>query len=300
MKHLAAAAFVTLVLFSARQADAQLTGAKDGPIVYGHVHLSSSNSAEQLRFWVDTLGGVRVQLGTGTVLPPWTPETSKGQHYIKFRNVFVHIFGEKPASLAGSAGSTVDHVALQVPDLDSILTKITAAHFPIITSSIVAGETGKTGIAMDRELNARVAYVQAPDKLRVEFVERKTAPVGVSLDHIHFAAPSIDLMEAWYVKTFGARPGRNGMLKGADLPAVPGVLTFAAAEQAPAGTKGRVLDHIGFEIRNLEAFVKEREAEGVKFDIPYTYLPNLHMGYAFLTDPWGTYIELIEGFARVE
>ena len=32
-------------------------------------------------------------------------------------------------------------------------------------------------------------------------------------------------------------------------------LTFSPAETAPAGTKGRALDHIGFEVDNLEAFL---------------------------------------------
>ncbi len=60
-------------------------------------------------------------------------------------------------------------------------------------------------------------------------------------------------------------------------------------------TKGRGLDHIGFEIKDLEAFCKKAEASGVKFDMPYTKRPDLGISLAFLTDPWGTYIELNEG-----
>ena len=45
---------------------------------------------------------------------------------------------------------------------------------------------------------------------------------------------------------------------------------------------------------NLEAFCKELEAAGIKFDRPYGKLPS-GFGLAFLTDPWGTYIELTEG-----
>ena len=37
----------------------------------------------------------------------------------------------------------------------------------------------------------------------------------------------------------------------------------APAPQAP--TKGRSLDHIGFEVKNLEAFCKKLEAAGVTF-----------------------------------
>ena len=55
-----------------------------------------------------------------------------------------------------------------------------------------------------------------------------------------------------------------------------------------------MLDRIGFEVENLEAFRKELEAKGIKFDRPYRILAS-GSGLAFLTDPWGTYIELTEG-----
>ncbi|MGH9680123.1 MAG: VOC family protein, partial [Candidatus Acidiferrales bacterium] len=64
------------------------------------------------------------------------------------------------------------------------------------------------------------------------------------------------------------------------------------------GTQGRMLDHIGFEIVNLEEFCKKAEANGVKFDTPFTKRPDLGISLAFLTDPWGTRIELNEGLDK--
>ena len=58
------------------------------------------------------------------------------------------------------------------------------------------------------------------------------------------------------------------------------------------------MDHIGFEVKNLEAFCKKLEANGVKFDIPYRKIPNAGIADAFLTDPNGAYIELTEGLDR--
>jgi extradiol dioxygenase family protein len=74
-------------------------------------------------------------------------------------------------------------------------------------------------------------------------------------------------------------------------------LEFNKADAAPAGTRGRALDHIGFEVKNLEEFCKKLEASGIKFDRPFTRLPNSTTAIAFLTDPWGTYIELTENLA---
>jgi hypothetical protein len=104
-------------------------------------------------------------------------------------------------------------------------------------------------------------------------------------------------MKKWYVATFGAIPGKRGRFEAADLPGVN--LTFAATENVPAGTKGRAIDHIGFEVKDLEAFSKKLEASGIKLDITYRKIPALGIAIAFLTDPFGTYIELTEGLDKI-
>ena len=49
----------------------------------------------------------------------------------------------------------------------------------------------------------------------------------------------------------------------------PGVqLRFAKADTPQAPTRGRVLDHIGFDVKDLQAFIKKIEAEGIKLDEP--------------------------------
>ena len=65
----------------------------------------------------------------------------------------------------------------------------------------------------------------------------------------------------------------------------------------PAPTRGRAIDHIGFEVTNLEGFVSGLQARGVKIEEPIRQIPNTTIKSAFLTDPWGTYIELTEGLA---
>ena len=78
----------------------------------------------------------------------------------------------------------------------------------------------------------------------------------------------------------------------ADLPGIN--LNFSATPAPQAPTQGRMLDHIGFEIDGLESFCAALEAQGVVLDRRYRKLPS-GVGLAFLTDPWGTYIELTEG-----
>ncbi|HTM51465.1 MAG TPA: VOC family protein, partial [Bryobacteraceae bacterium] len=89
----------------------------------------------------------------------------------------------------------------------------------------------------------------------------------------------------------------RGKFEAADLPGVN--LTFSASEGAVSPTKGRALDHIGFEVKDLEAFCRKMEADGVKFDVPYRKIPALGLSVAFFTDPFGTYVELTEGLSRL-
>jgi catechol 2,3-dioxygenase-like lactoylglutathione lyase family enzyme len=65
-----------------------------------------------------------------------------------------------------------------------------------------------------------------------------------------------------------------------------------------AGTKGRSLDHIGFEVKDLAATLKRLEADGVTINAPLRDMTKqIELKIAFVTDPDGTYIELTEGLA---
>ena len=63
-------------------------------------------------------------------------------------------------------------------------------------------------------------------------------------------------------------------------------------------TRGRVIDHVGFEVKDLQAFCKKLEADGVKFDEPYSQSRHKSFASAELTDPWGISIELTEGLNK--
>jgi len=93
-----------------------------------------------------------------------------------------------------------------------------------------------------------------------------------------------------------ATPRRRAEIEGAEVPGVR--LNFSKSPTPTVPTKGRVLDHIGFEVKGLEAFCKKLEASGIKLDSPYNKLPSGNYN-AFITDPWGTYIELTEGLSRM-
>jgi catechol 2,3-dioxygenase-like lactoylglutathione lyase family enzyme len=156
-----------------------------------------------------------------------------------------------------------------------------------------ASQAVKDDIAYIEATKTNVAFAMLPEGTKVEFVENPSLTTPLANHHVHFATDKIDAMQEWYVKTFGAKAGMRGTFKAADLPGVN--LTFGGTSEPVVGTRGRAIDHIGFEVKNLEAFCKQLEAQGIKLDRPYSYIPQIGFAIAFLTDPFGTYIELTEG-----
>ena len=126
--------------------------------------------------------------------------------------------------------------------------------------------------------------------------------VPITMNHIHWNIADIPGIQAWYDKMFGAKTGQRdciaclprkvpleeGQLAGTSL-------SFSRGAATLVGSKGRGIDHIGFEVKNLDAFVKKLEAQGIKMDAVVRQLPGTDLKIAFLTDPYGTYIELTEG-----
>jgi|SRR6185436_1031054 len=274
---------LTAVALSALPVSAQINAA--GSVVYGHHHLIVTDVDAHRKFWIDTLGGVPAKLGTSAV------------NVIALPNVLIVLTPGKPAG--GTKGTTVNHVGFAVPDLRAMVDRIKAHGFPVITrAELPAQYDVKDDIGFVPDTNTSVAFAMAPDDTKVEFVENKTMNGAIALHHVHFNAPDVMAMRDWYVKTFGAKPGMRGSFVAADLPGVN--LTFSPAPAAVVGTRGRALDHIGFEIQHLEQFVKSAESAGVKMDRGYTKAAQYgDLGIAFLTDPWGTYIELNEGLTAV-
>src|SRR6185503_5069098 len=184
---------------------------------------------------------------------------------IQFPGTFVMVRQGQPT--AGTSGSTVDPVTFRVRSLKQLATD---------------------GIVVSN------GVITTPDGILINVVEDASVDGASRFDAIAISTAAPADAQAWYIKQFGATAGKGAT----PTAALPGVkLEFTKADSAPAGTRGRALDHIGFEVRNLEEFCKKLEAGGIKLDRPFTRLPNSTTAIAFLTDPWGTYIELTENLA---
>ena len=251
-----------MIAATAFQLPAQVAPLNSEGVSMGHLHILTSDAAAHKKLWVDTLGGKLVKAGP--------------LELVKFPGVLVAFRDGKPEG--GTDGSVVDHLGFAVRDYEGVKAKL------------------KPHIVSENPQN-RQFFAMFPNDVRVEFTEDTKMDGDIRHHHIHFATPHIAEMRAWYAKVFGAVPGTRGQFQAADLPGVN--LSWKPAEKAPVASKGRSVDHIGFEVKDIRAACSKAEAAGATVEMQPTARPDLGLTIAFLTDPWGTRIELTEGLAKL-
>jgi catechol 2,3-dioxygenase-like lactoylglutathione lyase family enzyme len=251
---------------------AQLAPPNDAGVTLGHIHLVVKDVEAQKRFWTAMMGGV--------------PVMNDRLEMIRFPGVYILLRQGEPT--APPAGSVVDHFGLVFKDLPAWLAKWKA-----------------NGVEIEQNQNPVQGYVHAPDGVRVEFFGDPGLDAPVKMDHIHFWPADNSAIRAWYARVFGGKPGQRPRVSTPgwiDCDFFPGA-NFSFSPQATklAPTAGRSLDHIGFEVKNLDAFLKKLESQGIRIDEGPRPSPNSKsLRVAYVTDPWGTRIELTEGLAPVE
>ena len=259
-------AFVALLFASTLTvgtAAAQPAPFNEAGVTMGHWHIISKDVEANKKLFL-AMGGKLFMVG--------------GNPLMMFPGVYINLNLGTEKGEGGSQGSVVNHVGFIVNNVQEQVAKWKAAGVPVSP-----GNNGR----LDQ------AYVNTPDGLRIEILENKNQAVPIQSEHVHFFLPeaAIPQSQAWYGKIFGAKASLRNNAPVDDIPGVQ--LRFAKADQAQAPTKGRVLDHIGFDVKDLKAFVKMLEANHIKLDRPYS-VNESGVGIAFITDPWGTYIEINE------
>jgi len=264
-------------------------------VTAGHEHLAGLDAAAHNAFWT-ALGAVPAQLGTGTQI-------------LKLPGVFIMLqnagarggggarggapaAGGAPAPAAAPAaptapgpseGSSVEHLSFKVKSLKDALARLDA-----VGTKPNAGAT------------ATQAFVLAPNSVKVQLVEDASLATPIASNEMLMKVPSAAEAAAWYEKWFGARVVKQGQSTVAEIPGMN--IRFAETKQAVVGTQGRAINHIGLEVKNLEALMKKMADGGVMVNRPYAAAPatiSPLKSLGFITDPWGTYIELNEGFSEI-
>jgi catechol 2,3-dioxygenase-like lactoylglutathione lyase family enzyme len=275
-----------VVVASASTASAQLLPAKAGAIVYGHHHLNTTNIDAFRKFWADTLGGTLVKIGTDNL------------EIVRFAGAVMFV-RPMQAPTGGSKGTSVDHLGFSVPNLRRVIDKAKAGSYRIVTAQEApANVPVKDDIGVvDAGGVTGIAYIMSPDDVKVELVEIKAQTAPIVSHHIHFFGEKSAEMRDWYIKVFGATASvsTSSAFIRADLPGIG--LNFTQSIGPVIGTRGRALDHIGFEITNLDEFAKKLATQGIMTTV--RNIPAINTKVGFVTDPWGTLIELSEGLRAI-
>jgi catechol 2,3-dioxygenase-like lactoylglutathione lyase family enzyme len=121
-------------------------------------------------------------------------------------------------------------------------------------------------------------------------------PAGILpiVDHIHLLVPDQAQGVAWYQKHFGGQPTTEApdrLMLGETR------LIFLRNDKGQPST-GSAIDHLGFSVADLDATMKALEADGVKVVTPARDVPGLFK-LAFVEDPWGTRIEVVQDAAKL-
>ena len=276
-----AIALVCAAAVMPRPVPAQVPPPNGAGVAMGHLHYHVRDVAANRRFWL-ALGGTSVG--------------KAGADVVAFPGVLIFLTPRDASG--GSEGAVLNHVAFRVRTFAQVekagLAVERLAQFPGVgTTMTPEGER----IELFEDAATNLGFT--PDAGALDAVaDRHNHPLttAVAFHHVHLYLPGDAHLDAkaWYARLFGGVAGKRAQYDAVDL---PGINVNFSGGRTGAPMKGRMLDHIGFEVADLAGFARRLAAMGVRIDEPYHAGPD-GVAVVRLTDPWGTSIELTEGLAR--
>lgn len=252
---------IAAFLIAAAPAMAQPVPKNGRTVTLAHIELNSADPDSAIAFWTDIIGTSTHSSGS-----------LNGVGMIGALILFARRVPTGP-----SAGTAIDHLGLRVPDLQPFLERL--AKSPYKSFQPNPGED--------------VLMIDGPDGVRIELIADSSMYASLQFDHIHFRTSKPSDTQAWYAKYFGARPDPDDPAHSSRLSGA--ALTFGPADSS-LPTSGRAIDHLSFEVKDLASLSSALAADGIRFDPPDgSAAEGMHV---FLTDPWGTRIELTEAGGR--
>lgn len=254
--------FVSLVVSAANPALAQPTTANPPGLFGGHMHLVVPNAARHREIW-KLLGGVEKSSGPLKAL--------------MFPGMFILLTQAQPSS--ASAATTINRLGFTVNDYGLYKAKLQAVGADFVY------DDGEGGLMVD-----------LPDGVRVEMVLDANQEAPIAYQRTSIVTEDSGALKQWYVDVFGGQSssGQSSAIILGDRvdfqPATDGKLL---------PTQGAAIDHIGFEVADLDAFAEKMGRMDIAFDRDPMCIEAIKLCIAFMTDPTGTYIEVTEGLAEL-
>ena len=200
---------------------------------------------------------------------------------VGFRFPGTLVFLRAAEQTAPSRGTAVDHIGLKVKSLAGTLERWRSRGYGVDSERV-------------DDPGAPVAFITMPDGLALELIQDAEITTVAVFDHVHFHTPDAGSLDTSYQELLGATPQRRD---GGDIVShVPGSdLIFSRTETSLTPTVGTVIDHIGFEVDDIEAFTKRLRNAGIEMESAPRYVERLDLWVAFFTDESGTRVEITQG-----
>jgi catechol 2,3-dioxygenase-like lactoylglutathione lyase family enzyme len=267
LKHSVKISTMAIALFAMTNiSEAQLAAPNAEGVSAGHTHLVVPDLAKSRAIW-KSFGGVEKSSGT--------------LQFLQFPGMDILFREQTPTS--GSGATSANHIAFSVKSYADYKAKLEAVGAKFVIDN---AETGQI-------------LADLPSGVRIEFVLDENQVEPIKFHHTHLSAVDQAGLRDWYVKVFGADVGERAGMPSAVIPGGR-VDVIAARGPTPLPTQGAAIDHIGFEVADMDAFAAKMEKLGIAFSRPPERRDEINLTIAFIVDPVGTNIEITEGLDDVK
>jgi hypothetical protein len=234
-------------------------------ISMGHVHMMLPDISAARNAFLALGGAYARELGPFEIIP--------------FAGAYVLL--SEAESSGGSADSLVSSITFRVRSLPATLKACQTA-----------------GLKIAESICKSHCRINLPGDVVVEIVEHPTLSYPIQFYAINFSSDVSDAMASWYGRFLG---GEFTQVAPETIAVkIPGAeLRFAKKDSPGLRTKGRCLDHIGFEVNDLGRLYARYAGTGIEFESAPRVALNGITRVAFCNDPWGTRIELTEKIAAL-
>ena len=157
-----------------------------------------------------------------------------------------------------SDGSVIDHFGFAVADVPAMVQKARVMGAQVVTEP-------HPGVTANM-----IAMIEDPWGTRVELLE---SPDYTGIQHIHMVVEGADALLDWFLEVFGGEYDSERGDGGFHAIRYDGIWVYLSESEAggKAPSRGRSLDHMGFSVPDMDAFVEKVEASGYQ---PWVIRPN--------------------------
>jgi catechol 2,3-dioxygenase-like lactoylglutathione lyase family enzyme len=231
----------------------------------GHIHLNVRDLPAAEKFWAEIMGAAVVKVGTAKIM--------------KFPGALI-MLRQRESIAGGSEETPVNGISFRAPDIKPIVDRWKAA-----------------GLRIQNYEKHRRVTVLTLDDARVTVFEQAGQSEPMVFHGVLFRSQDPAQLMEFYRKLLHVKQPPDAVRLALTIPGAR--LVFTPSPKPLAETRGHAIDHIGFEIRNLQKTAEKLVEKGIKIDLPYRKLESTGVGTLFITDPAGTTINLTEGLDKL-